>query len=203
MFYNARFPENISVSFEKSINFNTDISKTKNFIEQRIKLSNDCYNIYTLNYENLQHSDLNKIVSFFSIVKGCYSTFRFKDWSDYKVTNQLIGYYSGSNNFQLKKTYNVNLLDGSFVFYTKTITKPVNNSVKLYINDIENKNFTIDSSTGILSINTDLLEDDVITADFEFDINVRFYADELKITNKTKNTSEIKNLKLIEVLSNQ
>ena len=87
--------------FEKSINFNTEINKNKNFTEQRIKLSNDCYNTYILNYNNLTHYNLEERGSFFNIVKGRYSTFRFKDWSDYKVINQLIGSYNGLNNFQL------------------------------------------------------------------------------------------------------
>lgn len=200
MFYNAKFPENMSIFFEKSINFNTEINKTKNFTEQRITLNNDCYNTYTLNYNNLTHYNLEEIVSFFNIVKGRYSTFRFKDWSDYKVINQLIDSYNGLNNFQLKKTYSINLLDNTQVFYTKNITKPVKDKVKIYINSIETTNFTMDYNTGIFNINNTLSENDIISADFEFDINVRFFSDELRIVNKTKNISEIKDLKLIEVL---
>ena len=200
MFYNAKFPENMYIFFEKSINFNTEINKTKNFTEQRITLNNDCYNTYTLNYNNLTHYNLEEIVSFFNIVKGRYSTFRFKDWSDYKVINQLIDSYNGLNNFQLKKTYSINLLDNTQVFYTKNITKPVKDKVKIYINSIETTNFTMDYNTGIFNINNTLSENDIISADFEFDINVRFFSDELRIVNKTKNISEIKDLKLIEVL---
>lgn len=197
MFYNIRFPENMSLEFKKTVNFSTEVNTTKNLTEQRIKLSNYCYNVYEINYRNLTNEELNKIVSFFNIVNGRYLSFRFKDWLDYKTTNQIIGTYFDSNKFQLVKSYFIDSnLDKN---YTKVITKPVENTVKIYVNNIQITNFLIDYSTGILTIQSQLNENDIITADFEFDTHVRFFSDSLSIKNKTKNISDIEELKIMEI----
>ena len=198
MFYNIRFPDDISTEFKKIINFNTEINTSKNLNEQRIKLLDYCYNVYEIDYKNLTSKNLEKIISFFSLVKGRYSSFRFKDWLDYKVSDQIIGIYSDSNEFQLIKNYSIDSSHNQI--YTRTITKPVEDTVKVYVNNIENDNFTIDNATGILTIKSKLSEGDIITASFEFDVHVRFFSDELVIKNITKNISKIEELKLIEIL---
>ncbi len=199
MFCNIRFPEDISLEFVKSINFNTEINTTKNLNEQRVKLLDYCYNTYEINYKNVTSKKLEKIVSFFNIVNGRYSSFRFKDWLDYKAYNQLIGIYSNDNEFQLVKNYSVNSSINKV--YTRTITKPVENTIKIYINNIETNNFIVNISTGTVAIKSKLNENDIITADFEFDTAVRFFSDNLVIKNNTKNISEIEELKLTEVLN--
>ena len=198
MFNNIRFPDDISTEFKKIINFNTEINTSKNLNEQRIKLLDYCYNVYEIDYKNLTSKNLEKIISFFSLVKGRYSNFRFKDWLDYKVSDQIIGIYSDSNEFQLIKNYSIDSSHNQI--YTRTITKPVEDTVKVYVNNIENDNFTIDNATGILTIKSKLSEGDIITASFEFDVHVRFFSDELVIKNITKNISKIEELKLIEIL---
>ena len=198
MFNNIRFPDDISTEFKKIINFNTEINTSKNLNEQRIKLLDYCYNVYEIDYKNLTSKNLEKIISFFSLVKGRYSSFRFKDWLDYKVSDQIIGIYSDSNEFQLIKNYSIDSSHNQI--YTRTITKPVEDTVKVYVNNIENDNFTIDNATGILTIKSKLSEGDIITASFEFDVHVRFFSDELVIKNITKNISKIEELKLIEIL---
>lgn len=200
MFYNSRLFEDIAIKFEKSINFNTEVNIAKNLKEQRLKLNDLSYNTYEIKYENVINKKMSDIISFFNIMHGRYCGFRFKDWTDYSVSNQIIGTYNDNKKFQLIKTYNIDLIDGSQVFYTKFISKPVKNTVKIYINGVEINNFLIDDLTGIVTINSVLNENDIITADFEFDIPVRFYSDELRIINKTKNISEIEHLKLIEIL---
>lgn len=199
MFYNIRFPEDISLEFTKSINFNTEINTTKNLNEQRVKLLDYCYNTYEICYKNITNKKLEKIISFFNIVNGRYSSFRFKDWLDYKANNQLIGIYSNNNEFQLVKNYGIN--SNISKVYTRTITKPVENTVKIYINNIETNNFIVNISTGTVTIKSKLNENDIITADFEFDTAVRFFSDNLVIKNNTRNISEIEGLKLIEVIN--
>lgn len=198
MFCNIVFPSDISIEFKKTINFNTDVNTAKNLNEQRVKLTNYSYNTYEINCDNLTSKKLEKIVSFFNIVNGRYFSFRFKDWLDYKAINQFIGIYLDANEFQLIKNYAID--SSSDKVYTRIITKPVENTVKIYVNNNEINDFTVNYTNGIVTIKSSLNQDDIITASFEFDVHARFFSDSLTIKNKTKNISTIDELKLVEIL---
>ena len=62
------------------------------------------------------------------------------------------------------------------------------------------KDYNIDYSTGEITIKKNYLsENDIITADFEFDYQVRFTYDSLKFEMTSANLGKISNLELIEI----
>jgi len=194
-FLEIRFPESISFNSSIILEFNTTIIKTKNGSESR----NINWNTHKMKYNIINGiktiDELNEITSFFRNVKGCGYGFRFKDWSDYSTTNQQIGSGDGTTTeFQLIKTYTI-----SGNTYIREIAKPVISTVKVYLDNIESTDFRIDLTSGLISFNTAPSSDVTITADFEFDVPVRFNSDMLEISLETINTGKIKELELIEV----
>ena len=111
--------------------------------------------------------------------KGSKQGFRFKDWSDYKATNQHLGTADGQQDqWQLKKTY----FAGEYQTH-RPITKPVSGTVKIYLDDIEAVGgWSVDYSTGVLSFDTPPPELTEISCAFEFDVPVWFETDEFSYT---------------------
>ncbi|MGK7898099.1 MAG: DUF2460 domain-containing protein, partial [Xenococcus sp. (in: cyanobacteria)] len=64
----------------------------------------------------------------------------------------------------------------------RPITKPVEGTVKIYLNSLAVRNYRIDYSTGILTFDPAPNDQDIIAAEFEFDIPVWFEKDEFPYT---------------------
>lgn len=194
-FLEIRFPESISFNSSSILEFNTSIVTTKNGSEQRnINWNSNKMKFNIINGIKTK-MELDEIVSFFRNVKGCGYGFRFKDWSDYQVENQLIGIGDGEKkNFQLIKYYRVN--DN---YYIRKITKPVISTIKIFIDDIRTNDIKVDLKTGIVSFNEAPAVNAPINATFEFDVPVRFDKDMLEITMETINTGNVKDITLIEI----
>src|SRR5690606_10207385 len=118
---------------------------------------------------------LETLIAFFRARKGRAIGFRYKDWQDYEAIGQLIG--TGDDTitaFQLIKTYN-----SGATTVTRTITKPVDNAVfKLHFDAVEQSSgFAVDYATGIVTFDVAPADGIIITANFEFDVPVRFDTD--------------------------
>ena len=97
----------------------------------------------------------------------------------------------GSDQYQLVKQY----ISGSDVFERK-IKKPISSSVKLYEDSIlQTGNWSLDDTTGILT--TALTG--TLTADFEFDVPVRFDTDQMDLSVESYGASSWGSIPLIEV----
>lgn len=196
MFYDIVFPESISMKSSYMIEYNTIINKSKNGSELRI--SNYDYPLLSYNVINdiKTKKELEEIINFFKLVKGRACGFKFKDWLDYKAVNQNIAVADGEQkSFQLIKTYNINNQ-----LQIRKITKP--KQVNVFINNqsvVENIN--INYNNGIITFDTPPEKDSIITASFEFYVPVRFDNDKIEIIMKNEKVGEIKDLKIIELLS--
>ncbi len=205
MFYNIRFPEYISCKFKVEINFDTSLVINKNGKEQRLLNRYNSINTYTLDIGNniLSISDIDEITKIFRIANGRFGSFRFKDWLDYKATNQQIAIADGkTNKFQLIKTYSISKEDnGTTTKYIRIISKPVADTIALKIGNhlIDDNNYTIDYNNGIITLATVPEEGKIISCDFEFDVPVRFDSDTLEIKQTNSNNGELKEIRLVEV----
>jgi uncharacterized protein (TIGR02217 family) len=193
----VRFPTDISYGVSGGPEFKTDIVMSGNGHEQR--------NInwpYARNRYNVAHGIKNKqqldhLISFFRARRGRGIGFRFKDWIDYLANNQEIGYGDGSTKqFQLKKEYS-----SGDTKYTRIITKPVKDTVKIYFNKIlQEKNYNINYSKGLVDFIVPPLKNVSITADFEFDVPVRFDTDNLSASIDDYGSYSWNNIPLIEIM---
>ena len=195
-FLEIRFPESIAFNSSSILEFNTTIIKSKNGYEQR----NINWNTNKMKFNIINgiktKAELDEVITFFRNVRGAGYGFRFKDWTDYQVENQYIGVGNGkTKEFQLIKSYRVS---DNIVYYRK-ITKPVISTVRVFINDIESKDFNINLTTGLITLNTVPEIDSIIKANFEFDVPVRFENDIMEITMNSINSGNIKDITLIEI----
>jgi uncharacterized protein (TIGR02217 family) len=124
-------------------------------------------------------AQLDELIAFFRARKGKAYGFRFKDWTDYQATGQLIGTGNGAlKTFQLAKRY----LSGS-VIEVRTVTKPVAGTVRVYLDGVEQlAGWSVDVTTGIVTFATAPVSSVAITADFELDVPVRFDTDHMAVT---------------------
>ena len=80
-----------------------------------------------------KQAQIDELIAFFRARRGKAYGFRFKDWTDYKVTGELLG--TGDDvktQFQLAKRYP----SGSLI-EVRTITKPVAGTVRVYKDGVE------------------------------------------------------------------
>ena len=94
--------------------------------------------------------------------------FRFKDWLEYSTTGEVINAVSGSSEvWQL--SYDTGL-------YTKTIKKPVDGTLTVYVSGeekTEDTHYTVDYTTGLITwVSGEHPGSLEVTADFEWDIPV-------------------------------
>jgi uncharacterized protein (TIGR02217 family) len=120
-----------------------------------------------------KQAQIDELIAFFRARRGKAYGFRFKDWSDYKPTGQLLG--TGDDvltQLQLVKHYP----SGSLI-EARTITKPVAGTVKVYLDGIEQvSGWSVDTTTGLVTFGTAPAPGVEITADFEFDMTYRLHA---------------------------
>lgn len=201
MFYEINFPENISIKSKYYIEYNTNINKSKNGREQRISNTDEPLFYYNIVSGIKTKDDIDSIIKLFKLVKGRAIGFRFKDWLDYSVKNQTIGIGDGeTKEFQLIKSYTTALNDENIIHIRK-ITKPVKSTVDIFVNGVNyNNNLNIDYTSGKVVFDNPVAINEVITANFEFDVPVRFDNDTLEISMKNVNSGELNNIKLVEII---
>lgn len=176
-FVEVQFPVDISYGSKGGPEFSTDIIEMFSGHEQRNINWTQSRCKYNVAHGVKTPEQLSELIEFFRARQGRAIGFRFKDWSDYQATNQQIGTGDDTNpDFQFSKKYT----NGS-VTVTRTITKPVNNSVlKIYLDSVlQSSGYTMDYTTGIVTFDTPPAADVIVTADFEFDVPVRFDTDHL------------------------
>jgi uncharacterized protein (TIGR02217 family) len=65
----------------------------------------------------------------------------------------------------------------------RTITKPVAGTVKVYLDDVEQlSGWSVDTTTGLVAFGTAPAMGVEVTADFLFDVPVRFDTDHMAVT---------------------
>ena len=172
-FHEIQFPTDLSYGFSGGPIFDVDITATKSKLEQRNLNCEYPQATYTAPYNSKEYEEYQRILNFYYARRGKTYGFRYKDWKDFQAINQSIGSYNGTTNqFQLIKTYGDDCNT-----YTRTITKPVKNTVCIYVDGVFYTNWTCDYTTGIIVISGltgTANKPNIITADFEFDVPVRF-----------------------------
>lgn len=151
-------------------------------------------------------SDLEVVRAFHIVMGGRHAGFRFKDFSDYRATDEMIDTSVVGSTFQLRRGY----VAGDVTQWRK-ITKPVKGTTRLFLNgdpaivledgqsiddylplfgeqlfgvNIETTyRFTLDTTTGALtSILPAMLSGaDSLRASFEFDVPARFGSDDFEV----------------------
>ncbi|MDN5248123.1 MAG: DUF2460 domain-containing protein [Wolbachia endosymbiont of Tyrophagus putrescentiae] len=194
-FIEVRLPENISYGSTGGPEFSTDIVTIHNGCEQRNVNWSKARARYNIVYGVRTDEQLLELIAFFRARRGRAVGFRFKDWSDFTVHNQEIGVGNGEQAiFQLIRTY----VSGQDK-YTRTITKPVHDTVKICINGKDNNEYSLDYTNGKITFLTPPEKGSIIAASFEFDVPVRFDTDYLSASLDNYGSNSCNNIPLVEL----
>lgn len=198
VFVDVRLPEYIEAGAQGGPGFNTTVKSLSSGDEKRNVNWEQAKCKYDISYGVKSPNDLRTIVAFFYARRGRAVGFRFKDWVDFFAFEQVIGTGDGTKTeFQLIKTYGD---------YVRTITKPAGGTIKIYINGIETTTgWSVNTSNGVVTFTAPVVDDAVVSANFEFDVPVRFDTDELGVSlhfvipDETDSYGSIPSIPLVEV----
>lgn len=138
---------------------------------------------------------LNEVVAFFYARQGRGRGFRFKDWADYVGTEQNLGVGDAAEDqFQLRKQYTSGL-----VTYNRIINKPATGTVRCFLDAVETFDFTVDTTTGLVTFTSAPGAGVVVTATYEFDVPVRFDTDKLDVNVVIFNAGSIPSIPIVEL----
>ena len=176
-FDEVQFPTNISYGAVGGPEFSTTVIITASGSEARNQNWRNGRVSWDVSTAIQRRSDIRQVIAFFRARRGRARAFRFKDWTDYKAEAEPIGTGDGNGTqFQLRRTYDDGLLQT-----VRMITKPVAGTVRLYVDSVETAAFTVDTTTGVVTLDSAPAEGALIEADFEFDIPARFDVDKLNV----------------------
>jgi len=195
-FEEIQFPTDISYGATGGPMFMTDVVSTVSGHEQRNSKWSQSRAKYNAASGIKTETQWQALIAFFRARRGKAVGFRFKDWSDYKAENVQIGVGDDSTTeFQLIKIY----ASGS-VAVSRDITKPVDGTVDIYVYAVlQSSGVSVNTTTGIVTFDTAPEGGEVITADFEFDVPVRFDTDELGLSMDSFDAGSWSSIPLIEV----
>lgn len=148
--------------------------------------------------------DMAEMTAFFEARWGRLYGFRFRDFADFKScaptatvgpVDQQIGVGDGTTAvFALRKRYGEG--DAPFV---REISKPVDGTVRVAVDGAETSAFTVDLTTGLLTLTSVPASGAIVSAGFEFDTPVRFDTDRIEITLETFDAGRMAAAPLIEI----
>lgn len=182
IFDETRFPDKIAALQAGPIGgpaFMTEIVRSKNGFEQRnVSWSREA-GVWDIGTGMKRRADLQEVVAFYYAGVGAAYGFRYKDYSDFNSTGQLIRTAAGGETTTpLIKTYT----RGSRIF-VRLIQKPLSTGFNLYKNAAPFAG-SLNTVTGVVT-HAALAPGDILTADFEFDVPVRFDEDDLRVQLQT------------------
>lgn len=193
-FHDINLPKFVEVFAAGQPEFVTSYASTLSGREVRLLEKEFARQKYLIKNCRLSESQFRQFNSFFRARKGRKHSFRFRDYADYKVENQILANGDGKTcEFQFFKIYQ-DFISSSH----RLITKPIIGSVKLYINEqiIE---AGINYDKGIIKLKEPLLVNQILTADFIFDVVVRFNSDSYEYTYSNDGSIALSPIELIEV----
>jgi uncharacterized protein (TIGR02217 family) len=203
VFSEERFPDDWSWFATGGPKFKTHITAGDSDYEDRISVGDLGLRRYSLSRTLHSQTELDWFMAFWQLRRGSFEGFRLKDWRDFSGTGQNLGTGDGTlTGFQLRKLYgNTDPLTGAASQSWRTIKKPLPGSVKVYLNGVQQlSGWTVNTATGLVSFSVAPAAGAVVTADFEFDVPVRFANDEPPLQfDANFGLSSLSSLKFVEV----
>ena len=181
-FHEVQFPPDISYGASGGPGYSTTVVTTVSGHERRNSNWAAARGKWNVAHGLKKREQVAALIAFFRARRGRAYGFRFKDWTDHQAFAQVLGIGDGSNRtFQLIKSY----ASGGEI-ETRLIAKPVPGTVKIYRDGVEAvSGWTVNTATGIVTFTTAPASGVQVTADFEFDVPVRFDSDQMDVTIET------------------
>ncbi|MBN8531720.1 MAG: DUF2460 domain-containing protein [Alphaproteobacteria bacterium] len=195
-FVEVRFPADISYGSSGGPGYATDIVETVAGHEQRNANWAAARARYNVAHGVRTQEQLDELIAFFRARRGRAHGFRFKDWTDFKGIAQLIGTGNGSQTaFQLVKVYT-----SGGETETRVIAKPVAGTLAVYKDGVlQGDGYSVNTVTGIITFSVAPANGVAVSADFEFDVPVRFDTDRLSASLEAYGVHAWSDIPLVEL----
>jgi uncharacterized protein (TIGR02217 family) len=169
-FYESpRFPDKISYGAEGGPGYSTDVVQTAGGYEFRNQNWTYPLHSWTVGHNARLDQDLAPLRKHYRAMKGRANTFRFKDWTDFRVPDN-----TGSGRFQMIDSTHfqmAKLYDNGSPQEVRKITKPISGTVTITGGTV----LSIDYTTGIVTMTAGTPTDWV----GQFDVPCRYDTDQM------------------------
>ena len=206
-FHNIRFPASLSFGSVGGPERRTEIVTLANGFEERNTPWAHSRRRYDAGVSLRSLDDVEALIAFYEARQGQLFGFRWKDWSDFKsclpsktpsALDQIIGLGDGDRlAFSLAKTYR-----SGEQTYTRPIVKPVLGTVLVALDGdlkVETLEFSVDTTSGVITFPTPPDPGVRITAGFEFDVPVRFDTDRIQTSVASFKAGEVPRVPVLEI----
>ncbi|WP_454714507.1 phage distal tail protein, Rcc01695 family [Caulobacter segnis] len=194
-FHEARLPARLAFGCTGGVERRVDIVTLASGFERRISPWTQGRRRYLIATSARPLDEIAELVAFFEARGGRLAGFRFRDPTDFKscapsaqpaAGDQVLGTGDGTRKvFQLVKA-------------GRTIAKPVAGTVKVAVAGVAAP-FSVDTTTGLVTLTTAPAAGATVTAGFEFDTPVRFDLDRLDVTLEGFAAARVTACALVEV----
>ncbi len=203
-FHEVRLPARLAFGSTGGIERRTDVVTLASGFERRSTPWADGRRRYLIGANLRSMADMAALTDFFEARRGRLYGFRFRDFMDFHSAapggspgpaDQLIGEGDGTRTaFQLVKRYG----EGPAAL-ERRIAKPAAETVRVAVGGVETPAFTLDATTGRLTLGSPPATGVPVSAGFEFDVPVRFDADRIEVTLESFEAGRMAAVPLIEV----
>lgn len=206
-FHDIRFPATLSFGSLGGPERRTEIAALANGFEERNTPWAQSRRRYDAGLGLRSLEDVELLIAFFEARQGMLHAFRWKDWADFKTCrasasvgalDQSLGFGDGMRfEFQLAKTYR----SGEWAV-TRHLTRPVAGSVRVALGGTEmpeNLDWTIDTTTGLITFASPPAAGAEVTIGCEFDVPVRFDTDVIQVSVASFKAGDVPKVPVVEV----
>ena len=199
-FHEVRLPARLAFGSTGGVERRTEITTLASGFERRSTPWALGRRRYLIGANLRSLDDMAELVAFFEARRGRLYGFRFKDFADFKscapggtvsAEDQVLGVGDGARTaFGLVKRYGD---------VERPVSKPVAGSVRVAVGGVEAADFTVDETTGAVTLQSAPAAGVVVTAGFAFDTPVRFDSDRIETTLESFEAGRMAAVPLIEV----
>jgi uncharacterized protein (TIGR02217 family) len=194
-FIDTRLSKKVSIGFTGGPMWSTRVVQMASGVDKRNAEWALPHHKFTADYTLLEPEAQNEILIAFWAARGQKDSFRFRDWNDYKATNQALPVGDNTSTpRQITKTYTF----GSTSF-VRNIVLPTSGSVVVTANGTP-LSCTVDYLTGMVTPVVTWPLGQVIKVTCEFDVRVRFAADFIPFTRNAPRLGTV-TIELVEALT--
>lgn len=210
-FHEVQFPTSVAYGSRGGPGFSTSIVEGDGGSSERISRWANAKRHYNVSPGIKSLAALSAVLDFYIARQGPAIGFRFKDLMDFTTaanhrdapssTDVLLGTASGtSGQFQLRTKY----VSGPTTVY-RNIRKPVLDTTLIGCNGstIATSNYTVDTTTGLVTVTGGLTNGQSVTGGCEFDVPVQFASEldtNFDVSQESYNRGNIPDIMLVEMV---
>lgn len=196
-FHEEVFPIKIAYGAVGGPKFKTTVLTLESGFERRNVDWSSVRSEFDVAYGLKTQSELDEIRRFFYARKGRAYGFRFRDWQDYKLTNQVIGITNGTlSSFQVFKRY-----QSGPVIYDRPLKKLEADTVQVFADGAPITPNSVNIDTGMVQLTAGQAAEvgSHISVTCQFHVPVRFDTDHLATTIEEFNVFSWGQIPIVEV----